>query len=135
MNGMPVYAECGGLIYLTSGITGHDGVFYPMADFFNCRSVMTKRLQRFGYVNIQFDGIKVKGHEFHHSMITDGDEHAVFNYSVTKDSTGEKWNCGLKKHNVLAGYPHIHFYSNLEFFRKMVKMYGSPEKQQSDRID
>ncbi|PKL15116.1 MAG: cobyrinate a,c-diamide synthase [Spirochaetae bacterium HGW-Spirochaetae-5] len=126
-NGMPVYAECGGLIYLTSGITGHDGVFYPMADFFKCRSVMTKRLQRFGYVNIQFDGIEVKGHEFHHSIIVECDEHSVFKYIVTKESTGDSWNCGLKKQNVLAGYPHIHFYSNFDFFRKLVEMFkGSP---------
>jgi cobyrinic acid a,c-diamide synthase len=123
MKGLPVYAECGGLIYLTSGVTGHDGVFYPLADFFKCRTVMTKRLQRFGYVNIQYDDIEVKGHEFHHSIIEGVDNEAVYSYNIMKESTGDKWECGLKKQNVLAGYPHIHFYSNLEFFRKLVEMF------------
>lgn len=125
MNGMPVYAECGGLIYLTSGITDHHGEFFPMAGFFGHKSLMTRKLQRFGYVKINYDGIELKAHEFHHSILEGGDDETEFEYTVTKESTGEKWNCGLRKMNVLAGYPHIHFYSSIEFFRKLVALYGS----------
>lgn len=122
-NGMPVYAECGGLMYLTSGIADHSGVFYPMADFFKCRSVMTGKLQRFGYVNIDFEGIRVKGHEFHHSIIEGRDDEAAYSYNVTKESTGERWQCGFRKLNVLAGYPHIHFYSSPEFFKRIIGLF------------
>ncbi len=123
MNGLPVYAECGGLIYLTSGITDHKGSFFPLVDFFGNRSVMTEKLQRFGYVNICYDGISLRGHEFHHSVLEGVDDEAVSKYSVTKESTGDNWTCGLRKLNVLAGYPHIHFYSNPEFLMKLIEMF------------
>jgi len=121
--GMPLYAECGGLMFLTSGITDHGGSFFPMADFLKHRSVMTGKLQRFGYVNIKFDGIDIKGHEFHHSILVGCDDESEFKYNVTKESTGETWSCGLRKQNVLAGYPHIHFYSNPEFLEKIICLF------------
>jgi len=123
LGGMPVYAECGGLIYLTAGVADHDGLFFSMADFFSFRSLMTGRLQRFGYVNLKFDGIDIKAHEFHHSMLEGADVEASYEYSVVKESTGENWTCGLRKLNVLAGYPHIHFYSNPEFLEKIIFLF------------
>lgn len=123
MNGMPVYAECGGLMYLTSGVTDHNGSFFPMANFFNYRTLMTNRLQRFGYVNIGFEGIDIRGHEFHHSILEGADDDTAMNYTVTKESTGESWICGLRKQNVLAGYAHIHFYANLEFFKNLIYLF------------
>lgn len=123
MDYMPVYAECGGLIYLSSGVIDRDGRLSPFVDFFNYRTVMTGRLQRFGYVNIDYDGISVRGHEFHHSKADGADAEALFEYKVLKESTGETWECGLKKLNVLAGYPHIHFYSSPEFFKRIIKLW------------
>jgi cobyrinic acid a,c-diamide synthase len=91
MDYMPVYAECGGLIYLSSGVIDRDGRLSPFVDFFNYRTVMTGRLQRFGYVNIDYDGISVRGHEFHHSKADGADAEALFEYKVLKESTGETW--------------------------------------------
>ncbi len=130
IGGIPVYAECGGLMYLTSGITDHTGSFFPLVDFFKHRSVMTKKLQRFGYVNIEYEGISIRGHEFHHSMLEGNDDETHFEYSVVKESTGESWNCGLRKKNVIAGYPHIHFYSNPEFLMKLINMFKEYQSQQ-----
>ena len=45
-------------------------------------------------------------------------------YDVIKTSyTGEKinWRCGYKKNNTLAGYPHVHFFGNLEFIKELLK--------------
>ncbi len=69
--GMPVYAECGGLMYLTRGIT-YDKE-YPMAGILPAKSVMTKKLQALSYVDarsatcggIFHAGLAFRGHEFH----------------------------------------------------------------------
>ncbi len=116
--GMPTYAECGGLIYLTQGIEDLDGEFYDMVGFFPVKSKMTNSLQRFGYVEINTNtNITIKGHEFHRSLVEDKEE-LKYKYEVLKRRDGQivnQWKCGLVKENVLAGYPHIHFYSNPEF--------------------
>ena len=119
-NGMPAYAECGGLMYLTDGIVDLEGHFWEMAGFFDARTVMTKRLQRFGYVEVTSQsGIQVRAHEFHHSRLEFGSR-PDFDYTVVRNrdygkNPKQTWTCGLKRGNVLAGYPHIHFYSNLKF--------------------
>ena len=41
-------------------------------------------------------------------------------YNITKND-GRIWNCGYRKNNVLAGYPHIMFYSNIDFFRFIIE--------------
>ncbi len=123
-NGMPAYAECGGLMYLTSGIIDKSSNLYNTVDFFQCRTRMTGRLQRFGYCEIEYKGIKVKGHEFHHTVLEDmQDPDIEYMYTVSNPGRDEAWQCGLFKRNVLAGYPHIHFYANLKFFEKIVELY------------
>jgi len=111
--GLPCYAECGGLLYLTERIVTADGKKYPMVGFFDGQAVMTGRLQRFGYVHIEFakdnilgkKGQTARGHEFHHSLV-EGIT-SPFTYIVRSTFSGNRWNCGYSKGNVLAAYPHI----------------------------
>ena len=117
-SGLKCYAECGGLMYLTEKIEDCE-----MVGFLKGYSYMTKSLQRFGYANviISDEDININCHEFHKSDV-DLDEKSI--YTVSKKSwTGEtlKWNCGYKKKNTLAGYPHIHFFGNIEFLRFITK--------------
>lgn len=114
-NGLNCYAECGGLMYLTENI---DNV--NMVGFLKGNSEMTKRLNRFGYATLLVNGIEVNCHEFHKSKVNLNEE-AI--YDVNKTSyTGEKinWNCGYKKENTLAGYPHVHFFGNIEFIKYLL---------------
>lgn len=119
--GLPCYAECGGLMYLTKSMTLLDGETHKSVGFINGNSQMTKRLQRFGYVNIcaYLGGkpIEIRGHEFHHSIVET--QEVIFTAYVIskKDRT---WTCGYRKKNVLAGYPHIHFYSNPLFLEALL---------------
>ncbi len=124
--GLSIYAECGGLMYLTNGIVTKVGKLYNMVGFFNCKSEMTTRLQRFGYVLIEYENVQVRAHEFHYSILIDL-ENIDFNYSyrVTKENKNLIWECGITKKNVLAGYAHVHFYSNLDFFKKIVSLFRS----------
>lgn len=124
-NGMPCYAECGGLMYLTSGIYDKDENFFPMVDFFKCNVRMTKKLQRFGYIEIDFDGIKIKAHEFHYSILNEMQKNDFkYKFKIKKANNKNEWECGLTKKNVIAGYPHIHFYSNIDFFKKIIELFN-----------
>ena len=123
--GLFAYGECGGFMYLCSRVKGFEGKSYDMVDFFNLDIEMTKNLRRFGYIEIESKfGEKIKGHEFHRSKVSESkkDEEVEFSYKVLKLRTPEKkWMEGYTKNNVIAGYPHIHFYSNLKFLKSILK--------------
>lgn len=126
-SGLPVYAECGGMAYLCASLTDASGVTYPMAGVFSSRVEMTGRLQTFGYAEAEFvrdtplgpAGTRTRTHEFHHSRLVP-DTAAAKNdgdgaYRMHKDGpAGEavSWTTGFCARNVLAAYPHIHFYGN-----------------------
>lgn len=123
-----IYAECGGLMYLTKEIEGEE-----MVGVFNGRARMTNKLQNFGYVDMclneefligdKYD--KFTGHEFHRSIIDIEDKR----YVEVKKTMGEAtWKCGYRYKNVCAMYPHISFVGNIEGFNKMLdKIEGSKE--------
>lgn len=128
--GMPIYAECGGLMYLCNSIIDLEDNEYPMVGIFDVSSKMTKRLQRFGYVNVNIstDNIlglneEVRAHEFHRSLIEGSDER-LYTYSVEKARKSAKikhWQCGVFKNKTLGAYPHIHFYANRDIAKNYIK--------------
>ncbi len=122
--GMPVFAECGGLMYLTSAIVS-DNEEHKMAGIFNCKVQMTKRLQRFGYAEIEFQGTETRCHEFHHSHIVSSEETPNYQlqYKLQKPEKNKAWECGLQRGNVLGGYAHIHFYSDPHFFKQIAELW------------
>lgn len=113
-NGKHILAEAGGFMYLTSSIEKH-----PMTGVFKAKAYMTDRLQRFGYVEIQFNedtilgksGTKIKGNEYHRSVI-DIDDTPIFN--IKKPKSSRSWKCGYKYKNTLAYYQHINFLGNIK---------------------
>lgn len=126
--GMPIYAECGGLMYLTEGITPVEREFYPMCSIFNCKTTMTPRLQNFGYCVVNWGDVSVRAHEFHHSKLSfeNDSPNYVLQYKIEKPEQPRTWEGGLLYKNVLAAYPHIHFYSNIEFYKKIVNLWMIP---------
>lgn len=118
--GMPIYAECGGLMYLTQGIVNDRGKRDDMVGLFSGRAIMTDRLQRFGHVETELpNGLRIKGHEFHHSLVVDDDADLIF----TVCRKGQSWKCGHLKGNVLGTYVHTHFYSNLDFASHLFRFF------------
>lgn len=111
-NGLRCYAECGGLMYLTEAI---DDV--PMVGFLKGNSEMTTRLNRFGYATVNVDDLKVNCHEFHKSKVNSEEETLYKVEKIGYDDEIRTWQCGYNKKNTLAGYPHIHFFGNLEFLK------------------
>lgn len=122
--GLKCYAECGGLMYLTESIDGIETVGYLKG-----KAHMTSRLQNFGYASIQVErennslpkGLEINCHEFHKSYV-DLEEEKVYELTKTMyDNSIKKWNCGYVKNNTLAAYGHVHFFSNLEFIKNIIK--------------
>ena len=118
-DGMPIYAECGGLMYLCQKIQGFDGETYDMVGLVPGTCVMQKKLQRVGYVTgtalrdsiIAKQGDTLKGHEFHFSILECGDD---FPWAYTLQGTRQKTGHieGYAKDNVLASYLHLSFDGN-----------------------
>lgn len=120
--GTKIYAECGGFMYLAKKIHLLNSEIYDFCGIFDLEIKMRKTLniKRFGYINIETEnGIKLKGHEFHYSEIVKNNENNTF-YKISKNDD-RKWTCGYRKKNILAGYPHISFFSNLDFFKFLVE--------------
>lgn len=73
--GMPVYAECGGMLYLLESLRGEDGVEHRLTGVLPARAEMGTRLQRVGYVEAELatesvlgtQGTVVRAHEFRYS--------------------------------------------------------------------
>jgi cobyrinic acid a,c-diamide synthase len=113
--GMPIYAECGGYMYLCQGIYSFSGDYYPMTNIIPCQAVMGKKLAGMGYRQgtlaidtvLGKEGAKVKGHEFHYSSLTGVPE--IFSWALKLYNTRqEKWvDEGFAENNLLASYLHI----------------------------
>lgn len=123
--GLPIYAECGGLMYLTQGIETLDGKRYPMVGLLPIWTRMLPRLKSLGYVEITLlmpslwgkPGSRLRGHEFHYSELigdpcANGNWHAV--YQCLRRRSGEIVHEGFQKGSVLASYLHLHWASQPE---------------------
>ncbi len=114
-DGMPVYAECGGLVYLTERIEGGDGT-YSMAGVLPAVTEMTGRIQGLGYVEARVtggpfasgQGCVYRGHEFHYSRIA-CDPGARFALALTRGKGIEDGRDGLFEQNTLGQYTHAYF--------------------------
>lgn len=115
-----IYGECGGLMYLSKAIIDFDGKKYPMTGILDIEVKMTNRLQHFGYVEVESQEVSFRAHEFHRSKVINKNNETTFR--ITKFSNpNEFWDGGYTYKNVLAGYPHVHFYSNFEFANLLIK--------------
>jgi cobyrinic acid a,c-diamide synthase len=122
--GMPVYGECGGLLFLSKSITV--GGNFSMSGILPAAGEMTENVQALGYSkgtctrgNSFFrDGMVVRGHEFHYSRLA-CERDATFVIRLGR-GTGIAEGCdGLSEHNVTGCYTHSYFTD--EFARSFVR--------------
>lgn len=113
--GLPVYAECGGLMYLSQAILW-EGRRVEMVRALPYEVEMQPRPQGHGYVAAETNGqnpflpigTRLRGHEFHHSQIRYSGERLETAYRLERGTgLGEKQD-GLVCHNILAAYTHLH---------------------------
>lgn len=124
--GMPIYAECGGFMYLTRKVVITSGEKFAMAGIvpYSCR--MNDKLQRVGYVEgkslsdnvLAAAGSVMKGHEFHFSSAYADSPALRPAFRFTKQRNGELYEGGYASKNVLASYMHVHFAGNRQAARR-----------------
>lgn len=122
-SGGTIYAECGGLMYLSQGIETLDGTNHAMTGLLPFRTRMCSRRQSLGYTEITLErnsmwgveGTTLRGHEFHYSEIIDpAATHEAWQpaYQIQYRRTTETNSGGIQRGNILAGYVHLHFASH-----------------------
>lgn len=125
-NGMPIYAECGGLMYISEGIIDGSGERHEMAGLIPCWSVMQRRLVQMGYVVaeaiqdsiIATRGQRLRGHEFHWSTLTSSSGEPAYR-KIEPEEQLEGAVAGPRG-NVLGSYLHLHFGSEPSLARRFV---------------
>jgi cobyrinic acid a,c-diamide synthase len=112
--GMPVYAECGGLIYLSREIGATKS--YRMCGILPAQAEMTTKIQALGYVQGESAGNgsflspvgQISGHEFHYSR-TNPDRDARYVFRLSRGKGICDGNDGLVSANAIGTYTHVYF--------------------------
>ena len=118
-DGMPVYAECGGLMYLSKELH-YEGASYPMAGIFPLTTKVFKKPQGHGYMSSLVESpnpfyavqARLTGHEFHYSRCVDVEGITSFVFRVELGQGMTKGFDGVLHRNCLAGYTHMHALGN-----------------------
>lgn len=126
--GLPVYAECGGLMYLARRLH-YKGQSFEMCGVLPCDTKMSVRPRGHGYSamrisapNYLFEpGTVIKGHEFHHSQICNYDDHELQSIYQVQRGYGLNGKIdGIIHRNVIASYNHIYAPAEPDWARNFV---------------
>lgn len=125
--GLPIYAECGGLMYLSRNLVDFKERNFPMVGIFDIEIKMGNKLAALGYVDIEVlksnilskAGAKARAHMFHWSHLIRRAKKDNFVYKVKK-YRGDSALDGFTKWNVLASYCHLHFGSNVKLAKSFI---------------
>jgi cobyrinic acid a,c-diamide synthase len=126
-SGIPIYAECGGLMSLAESYFDEAGIEYPMLGVLPGSTRLTGKL-KMGYREVVAressplleKGQTARGHEFHYSEWIRPKENNSFAYEIQSRMGGESQPEGFVKNNLLASYVHLHFASNPDLARNFI---------------
>jgi cobyrinic acid a,c-diamide synthase len=126
-SGIPVYAECGGLMYLGQSLSDMLGVHYPMVQALPLSSSMKDQRLHLGYRQVKSrcdspimtSGQTIRGHEFHWSVLETEphEDNSLYNV-IDQDNHLE----GFHINNIWASYIHIHLASDPSLARRFVEV-------------
>jgi len=120
LKGGPIYAECGGLMFLMKEIRDLDGQIFPITGIFPMAVQMENKFKALGYREVitRKDSMlgpsctRIRGHEFHYSQISDIKSPVERIYSMTDRNRHHNEDEGFFKNRVLGSYVHLHWGSN-----------------------
>lgn len=126
--GLPIYAECGGLMLLARHMTWK-GRLYPMADVFPLHVEVFDAPQGHGYCELRVDapnpffpqGTMLRGHEFHYSRIVDDESAVPTAGAVLRGAGCRAGRDFLVQNNTMAGYTHLHALATPEWMVGIVQ--------------
>jgi len=133
--GMPVLAECGGFMYLHEAMEDTQGDFFKMAGAISGNAYYTKKLSRFGYIQVLQNNEKVLGknlhtlsaHEFHYFDSTANRK----DFTAKKPLGSRSWECMIANENQLMGFPHFHYYGNPQIPQAFLERCYQKEKEKA----
>ena len=113
--GVPIYGECGGLLYLAESVLV-EGCEFPMAGILPGNAQMTGRVQALGYSEgiftsgprLSVPGIPIRGHEFHYSTFNPSPD-ARFSVRLSRGKGISGGLDGLYSHETIGVYTHSYF--------------------------
>jgi cobyrinic acid a,c-diamide synthase len=119
-SGRPVYAECGGLMYLCDSLEDAGGAAWPMVGVLRARARWTGGPLCLGYREVETQaasllgpaGTRVRGHEFHCSSLEPAPASATCVYRVEDGLDGSARSEGYAVGGALMSYVHLHWGSN-----------------------
>ncbi|UCH45174.1 MAG: hypothetical protein JSV11_00255, partial [Nitrospiraceae bacterium] len=142
-DGLPVYAECGGLMYLGSTIR-LEGKTYAMTGILPVTFALEHRPQAHGYTIVQVRqanpffpmNTELRGHEFHYSkVIALGSEGVSMAFEMERGKGIQDKKDGICYKNVLAAYTHLHAAGSPEWAEGMVKCAQEYKNQRAKMKD
>jgi cobyrinic acid a,c-diamide synthase len=115
--GMPMYAECGGFMFLCSELQDHQGRRFPMAGCFPFKTRMLPRLKALGYREVRLTresiigarGDVIRGHEFHYSETLEASSTVEAVYQIASRNGVHESLGGHVVRRTLGSYIHLHF--------------------------
>ena len=116
-SGLPTIAECGGFMYLLKTFRDENNREFQMVGIEEGQSFMTNSLNNFGYTKLTAakdnmlckKGESINAHEFHYSKSTNNGN------SFIASKSDRSWECIIADDNKFMGYPHLHFWGNVNF--------------------
>ncbi len=129
IQGMPIYAECGGFMYLCRTLCDLEGNTFPMTGCFPFETAMFPRLRSLGYreITLQKDTLigqrsqTLRGHEFHYSKISASPANCETLYRLTSRTGMDQKQEGFQVKRTLGSYVHLHFGSHPDVAQNFVK--------------
>lgn len=139
--GGPVYAECGGLLYLAEALEDESGRLHPMVGLLPTIGRMVPKRLALGYAEVELTrgtplgpaGAIARGHEFHASRIDPVPEWVPRAYSVRMSHEGTARAEGYLIDETLMSYVHLHFGSNPVLADHLVRHVGARRRGQMAR--
>jgi cobyrinic acid a,c-diamide synthase len=125
--GMPIFAECGGLMYLTRSITDFDGLRHSMVGVLDCETLMTKLTLNYTDAVVIRDNIlaksgnSIKGHEFHFSKLDGVPSDIQFAYEMRRGVGIDRKKDGWTQYSILAQYMHTHLAASPKYASNFIK--------------
>lgn len=137
-SGMPIFAECGGYMYLQRELVGAEGDRFPMAAVFEGSARMGRRLSALGYHRGRVvtpspfapEGTILRGHCFHWSSVEPPPPAREAALELSKNGAEARLDGGVRN-AVFASYLHLHFASCPAFAARFVRACRSYHRTRS----
>ena len=134
-SGRPIYAECGGLMYLGRKLATLDGREHSLVGLLPATTRMLNRRKVLGYVEITLRkdslwgarGKIMRGHEFHYSELTSkvvGKQKWESVYRLRRRDVASSRYEGFQRGRILASYAHLHLASHPEAIKRFLSLCG-----------